>query len=168
MRRGSASAALAALGLVLSGFGDTVAAAQFDIRDCPLDKVTFVDPWTGSTFAVKQVGANQEWLCPDRENPPSALCSGPFGDLVLEGEYRHTTLSDPVMMSAVWTVVKAVPCCGWSVEEGRSKASGAERFRWMAGADVPTLRDMKFLSIEAGDFGDGFGNPLFAAACSGP
>ncbi|MGE0502231.1 MAG: hypothetical protein AB7I79_14385 [Rhizobiaceae bacterium] len=156
--------AIAAVGF-LAGVCQS-AAATIDIRDCPLDTTVFVDPWAGASFTVERVGTLYNWLCPDGFEPPDAMCSGPYGDLVLEGSYRESNDGEPKAMTAIWSVIKGVPCCGWNVEDGRSAVTGNADFRWLAPADVPTLREMPFLSIEALSYqGSDFGNPVNAASC---
>ena len=77
-----AAALLAALACSTGAAG----AGVIDIRDCPLDTLVFVDPWAGGSFTVKRVGTNYSWLCQEGFQPPDAMCQGPYGDLVLEGE----------------------------------------------------------------------------------
>lgn len=139
-------------------------AATIDIRSCPLDTVVFVDPWAGGEFAVKRVGTDYLWQCPDGVEPPDVNCMGPYGDLVLEGEYRKYSGSQPETMSAIWSVIKGVPCCGWSVVKGTATPNGHGNFRWLTPAETPKLREMQWLSIEPENT-LGFGNPIFAAAC---
>lgn len=141
------------------------AATVIDIRDCPLDTVVFVDPWAGGEFAVRRVGTDYLWQCPDGAEPPDVNCMGPYGDLVLEGMYRQYESSEPELMSAVWSVIKGVPCCGWSVQPGEVSAVGNDNFKWLTPADVPKLRDMQWLSIESNE-GMAFGNPVYAASCT--
>lgn len=153
-------ALLVAAGLVIA----TVAPAStvIDIRDCRLDTVVFVDPWADGEFAVNRVGTDYTWQCPDGVTPPDVNCMGPYGDLVLEGMYRQYQSSEPELMSAVWTVIKGVPCCGWSVQSG--EVIGRESFKWLSASDVPTLRHMRWLSIESGEQ-LAFDNPVYAASC---
>lgn len=141
-----------------------VEAETIDVRDCPLDTVVFADPWAGGSFAVKRVGTNYNWLCEEGFEPPDEMCQGPFGDLVLEGEYRSDANAAPEQKTAIYTVIKGVPCCDWSVEDGRSPLTGNEGFKWLGAAEAPKLRDQPFLSIES-EYAEDFGNPYFAAAC---
>lgn len=151
---------------VLAMLGATAAHAQtIDIRDCPLDTVVFVDPWAGGSFVVQKVGTDYSWLCEDGFEPPDAMCSGPFGYLVLEGQYRRDERAEPEQMTAVYTVIKGVPCCDWNVEPGRSSVTGNEDFKWLGASEAPLLREMPFLSIET-QYGTDFGNPYYAASCT--
>jgi len=141
-----------------------VPAAAIDIRDCRLDTVVFVDPWAGGEFAVTRGGTDYIWQCPEGVQPPDVNCMGPYGDLVLEGMYRQYPSSKAELMSAIWSVIKGVPCCGWSVEEGEASTSGRENFKWLPPAEAPALREMQWLSIESSE-GLAFQNPVYAAAC---
>ncbi len=142
-----------------------VSAATIDIRDCPIDTLVFVDPWANGEFAVRRVGTDQTWQCPDGVQPPDVNCMGPYGELVLEGMYRQYRDSKPELTSAIWTVVKGVPCCGWSVQEGEVSAIGRDNFKWLAPGEAPTLRDMPWLSIDSDEM-LAFNNPVFATFCT--
>lgn len=157
-----AAAALFALAMSLPA--PAVHAQTIDIRDCPLDTVVFAEPWSGASFAVKRVGNNHTWICEEGFEPPSELCSGPFGDLVLEGEYRRSEHSEMEQMTAIWSVIKGSPCCSWNVEPGTSAVTRGPDFKWLRPGEAPLLRDMPFLSIWS-DYGRDFGNPVHAAAC---
>jgi hypothetical protein len=143
-------------------------AASFDIRDCRLDLVTFVEPWAGASFAVKRVGTRHTWLCPEGKTAEGGGCDGPFGDLVLEGVFTPSNGTPPRTMTATRTVLKALPCCSWSVEEGPSSLVGKAGFKWLERVDVPALRTLSSLSIEAGDYGSDFGVAVHAAICDLP
>ncbi len=154
-----------AAGLTALCVASCASAATIDIRDCPLDTLVFVDPWVaGSEFTVTRVGANREWQCEAGVTPPDDSCRGPYGDLVLEGMFKQYGSSKPEAMSAVWSVIDGVPCCGWNVEKGTASASTADGFTWFGKADAPLLKDMPWLTIES-DYGEDFGNPLVAATC---
>lgn len=157
-------AAIALLAALAAGLG-SAAAQPIDVRDCPLDTVVFVDPWAGASFTVKKVGTDYNFICQDGFEPPDEMCSGPFGYLVLEGEHRPDRNAAPEVKTAVYSVIKAAPCCDWSVETGRTVILENENFKWLAEAEVPRLRDLPFLSIES-QYGEDFGNPYFAAACT--
>lgn len=152
--------ALAALCVVLP-----TSAATIDIRDCPLNTLVFVDPWvSGSSFTVIRVGTNRSLLCEDGIEPSADVCQGPYGDMVLEGMFKQYESSESETMSAVWSVIDGVPCCGWNVEKGSAAASAADGFTWFDPQDTPLLKDMPWLTIES-DYGEDFGNPLVAATC---
>ena len=139
-------------------------AATIDIRDCPLDTVVFVDPWAGGEFTVKRVGTDYLWQCPEGVEPPDVNCMGPYGDLVLEGMHRKDSYAEPELMSAIWSVIKGVPCCGWTAEPGTVVRNGHGNFKWLTPAEVPKLGAMEWLSIDPGDLAV-FGNPVYAVAC---
>lgn len=153
--------------LLIGAVASPAHSATIDIRDCRLDTVIFVDPWADGTFAVKRVGNNHVYACPDGVKPPNIDCDGPYGDLVLEGEYRRYESSEPETISAIWSVAKALPCCGWSIESGVTSLDGKGQFMWLPAKDVPKLRDMPFLSIDP-EGGSDLGNPVIAAACTTP
>lgn len=136
---------------------------RLDIRDCPLDTVVFVDPWAGGMFSVARVGTEYRWLCDEGKVMPDPSCVGPYGNLVLEGTYRKYQNEPTEPMTATYTIENAVPCCGWSVEEGAANDSRSG-FTWLGPTGMPKLRDMQWLSIEAPD--GTFMNPLYAAACT--
>lgn len=160
MIKASARAALLALA-TLSGAN----AAGIDIRDCPLDTVVFVDPWAGESFVVGRVATNWRWQCEGDATPPHVDCAGPYGDLVLEGMHHSWNNAEPEPATATWTVIpRTLPCCGWRVEAGPAAEAG-ENFKWLAGDEVPQLREMQWLSIEGG-YDSAFSNPLYAAACT--
>lgn len=138
-------------------------AKTIDIRDCSLEGLTFVDPWAGGSFTVRKVGTAYAYNCPEGVVVPNDECRGPYGDLVLEGDYRENSNDGPVTKSAIWSVIPAVPCCGWNVLQGAYLPS-EKGFAWLTGSAVPKLADMSFLSIES-ESGEDFGNPLMAASC---
>jgi hypothetical protein len=146
----------------------SASAASLDIRDCPLDTLVFVDPWANSTFEVDRVGRSETWSCPDGVKPPDMTCRGPFGDTVLQGTYAEYGGAEQVPMTAVYSVIAAVPCCGWNVAEGRT-GDQVENFRWLDATEMPVLRSVPWLSIDSDpmtEHGSDFGNPLYAAACT--
>ena len=140
-------------------------AASVDLRDCPLDTVLFLDPWAGGSFAVKRVGTDYFWNCPEGASMPDPSCEGPYGDLVLEGSYRENRYSAERPMTAVWSVIKAVPCCGWSLTDGSYRFTQRPDFKWLSDGDVPTLGTMNWLTIDVDSFKT-IGNPLHAVACT--
>jgi hypothetical protein len=136
-----------------------------DLRDCPLDTVVFIDPWAGQIFKVKRVGTDYSYICEDGFKPPSEMCRGPFGDLVLEGERSYSEDSPGETMYATWSVIAGVPCCDWYVHKPEEmKFVGG--FKWLEPKDVPLLREQPWLSIDSVNFGSDFGNPLFAVSCT--
>ena len=140
------------------------AGQQIDLRDCPLDTTVFVDPWAGQMFKVKRVGTAYTYMCPDGFEPPSAMCRGPFGDLVLEGERSDSEDSPSETMYATYSIIAGVPCCDWFVTRPEEMKFAGD-FKWLEPKDVPLLKEQPWLSIDAINFGSDFGNPLYAVAC---
>lgn len=138
---------------------------SIDIRDCPLDTIVFADPWAGQTFKVTRVGTAYSYMCADGFQPPSEMCRGPLGDLVLEGELSDSAEAKSETMFATYTVIAGVPCCDWSVSKPE-EMKFADGFKWLEPKDVPLLREQPWLSIEAVNYGSDFGNPLYAASCT--
>jgi hypothetical protein len=150
-----------------------------DLRGCPLDTVTFIDPWAGGEFRVEAVGTNYVYLCgPELREEPSARedCIGPYGELVLKGSLTKYEGEAPRPLFAVWTVSKSLPCCGWYVS-GRDEArflASLTNFRWLAEDEVPKLGELPFASIDSqspvsnDDFAAIFGNPKMAMMCELP
>ena len=109
------SAALVVGTIPSAGFGA-------DIRDCRLDALTFFNfdenSYVVEQFKVEKVGETWSYWCDASEgisvktdNPiENAYCRGPFGDLLLEGNFDGT----PNKMTVIWSVIPALPCCGWS------------------------------------------------------
>ena len=70
--------------------------SAFDMRDCPLDRLTFIDSWAKGQFEVVRSGSRPYFICGDaRERvdgtPPNADdCVGPFGLTVLDGVLKPT------------------------------------------------------------------------------
>lgn len=123
-----------------------------DLRDCPLDRLTFVDPVAGGTFVVTRAGADYRFLCGQdmvARMLPGADCRGPFGALVLAGTVREPDDTGPRSVFAVWTVEPAAPCCGWSVLDEADGAAivGRPEFGWFAPDAVPALGAMGFADI---------------------
>lgn len=92
-------------------------ATAFDMRDCPLDRVTFLEPWSGTAFTVKTVAQDRFWICgamrvPDAEG--RGECSGPFGNIALGGTVGPASGEGRMVpVTFVWQVIKGAPCCGW-------------------------------------------------------
>lgn len=150
--------------LLMASMADA-AGQRIDLRDCPLDTVVFVDPWAGGTFKVKRVGTDYSYLCEDETKPPDDTCRGPYGDLVLEGEYSDSEDAPGQTLYARYNVIPAVPCCDWNVHKPEEMQFGVG-FKWLAGKDVPLLKQQPWLSIDSVNFGSDFGNPLYAVSCT--
>jgi hypothetical protein len=130
-------------------------AGGFDMRSCPLDRLVFIDRWSGSTFWVETVYEDVFYACgkgePVRDPPDPSECNGP---------YRHTILSGAlggekpqIEMSFVWHVMPASPFAGWSSympsdKELKELISDAER---LDQSEMPTLGDYRFASIFFGE-----------------
>ncbi|MEC9368195.1 MAG: hypothetical protein VX871_05820 [Pseudomonadota bacterium] len=173
-------ATLAAV-VVAFPFAAASAPISIDMRKCPLDTVSFIDPWGGAEFEVQKVATDHYWLCPSGEqftdpkgsNPE---CVGPYGDLLLKGQFRANgegTEAKPVTL--IYSVIKAVPCCAWNLtEQGEaSLALGKPQFRWRMEKDMPLLGDYPFATIEPEDhsgpeIGQVINNPLIALKCRLP
>jgi hypothetical protein len=145
-----------------------------DMRNCPLNTLTFVDPWADGEFQVTRVGRNYQYLCAGglTSSPPSGeRCLGPYGDLIFEGELRNSGGSAPETVFAVFHTYKAVPCCGWSVLDKASglAATRREGFQWLEEEQMPTLRTVGFAGIGFDEYyNEGrsiFGNPKYATRC---
>ncbi len=39
--------------------------ATFDMRDCALNNIIFIDPWAGDQFVTQHVGTSYYYLCGD-------------------------------------------------------------------------------------------------------
>lgn len=138
-----------------------------DIRECPLDTIVFVDPGAGGSFTVKRVGTDYVYLCESGvlEKPVSSEeCTGPYGNLVLEGDLTKYKDSKPKSILAIWYVQKAVPCCGWTILE--NNPSNTADVKWLASAEVPLLGNVPFAGIEPSESDTAsFGNPKYAMIC---
>lgn len=150
-----------------------------DLRGCPLNTVTFIDPGAGGEFKVERVGTDYIYLCSSgpREQPVQGEeCMGPYCELVLKGMNRKYGGDDAHPLFAVWTVSKAAPCCGWYVTYGDDIRVLGElkNFRWLGEEEIPKLRDLPFASIDSDelisndDFDAIFGNPKVAMMCELP
>lgn len=151
------------------------------MRKCPLDTVSFIDPWAGTEFEVKKVATDHFWLCPSGQKAEiteadKAECTGPYGDLILRGELRHNGEgTQGRSVSLVYSVIKAVPCCAWnlSVKDDAALAGGKPDFRWRGPGDMPRLGDYPFAGIEASEasgpeIGNEIVNPLIVMKCRLP
>ena len=152
-----------------------------DMRECPLDTITFVDPWANGTFVVTRVGADYYYNCSSGiKLSPSDTddCKGPLGDLILEGEYRSGDDSERQTVFAIYTTIDGSPCCRWSAVSGTEAGvvSGRINFKWFSAKNMPALRHERFASIDlepaseadAEDTKQVFFNPLIALKCRIP
>ena len=153
-----------AVAVAFTSLTSLVAAAEIDLRQCPLDTVVFADPWAGATFAVSRVGIDRDYICEEGATPPSDLCRGPVGDLVLEGVLAGDVNDAGASKYAIYTVVLGAPCCDWNVTDPADTVF-TDNFRWLTPEEVPPLGDQPFLSVDS-DYGEDFGNPFMAVACT--
>ena len=127
--------------------------SAFDMRDCPLDRLTFIDSWAKGQFEVVRSGSRPYFICGDaRERvdgtPPNADdCIGPFGLTVLDG-----VLKDASGKQGAWAIFYAdyqtAPCCGWvfeSVEGNKNLPAGVI---WHGPGTSPTLGSFAFDTID--------------------
>jgi hypothetical protein len=152
--------------------GAAQAGQVVDIGACPLDTLTFVDPVAGGIFVVDRVGADRHYLCAGSmvAEPAGGECSGPFGDLVLEGKVREPDDAAPRTVFAIWSVEPAAPCCGWRVlnETSAPAVTGQPGFHWLDHAAVPTLATTGFAAITFDDLhreGSAMFSPKSAMRC---
>lgn len=153
-----------AVGAALLASISHAADKQIDIRDCPLDTMVFLDPWAEQVFKVKRVGTDYSFSCEDETKPPDDSCRGPYGDLVLEGEWSDWKGPPGETMYATYRVIDGVPCCDWHVTKQQETKFGPG-FKWLEPKDVPLLKTQPFLSIESG-YDTDFGNPLYVVSCT--
>ena len=168
-----ASLALASF-LFLAGMTYPAFAASniITLEACPLDTLTFVDPWAGGTFAVDKVGRHYSYLCGDEVSAvkkDGQACRGPYGELVLRGKLRKSGEEPEETVFAVWNTIVGSPCCWWDIFDKEKDAIGAS-FAWFSAGEVPTLGSMPFLSIEPNHLSNDraekiFGNPKTALKC---
>tara|TARA_R110002167_G_scaffold82073_10_gene224187 strand:- start:317 stop:895 length:579 start_codon:yes stop_codon:yes gene_type:complete len=158
-----------AVALILATFSWSSAALErtIDIRDCPLDTTTFVDPWSKGTFSVSRVGTRYEYNCngvSTKEEIRGEICHGPFGDLILVGELKKYGDSGTETAAAVWSVIWGSPCCHWHNEQ--ISAISFEGVTWLSRDETPTIGELPFASIESSeDDTIEFGNEKLAATC---
>lgn len=154
---------------------ETAQGRIFDMRQCPLDTITFVDPWAGGDFAVTEVGTNYSYLCRSGWQPHAPAgeeCSGPYGELILKGTLRQYAGSESQTAFAVWNVIKGAPCCWWEAfpADAEQSLSSGENFEWLEKGNMPTLGEFGFASIDGDStsneaFSSLFGNPMMAMLC---
>ncbi|MEO6394919.1 MAG: hypothetical protein ABIO40_03315 [Devosia sp.] len=143
-----------ALTLSLVACGWSVNAATMDLRECPLDRLTFIDPWAGGSFKVERVGGDYSYLCGVSGLVDEAVdgerCKQ-LGSTVLDGTLQEHAAHPATTFHiwVIWEVVDGSPCCNWSVawpEPARQVSH-----EWLTGRDVPLLGDMPFATIERSD-----------------
>lgn len=133
----------------------SISLAQYDLRDCPVGLLVFVDPWAGDEFQVKRVATNYTYRCDNAGfvNSPvdGDICSR-YGSLILFGT---VTNSRPYQqknedMIAVWNVMPAAPCCGWDwLSPDTSEAKQYLRgIKWQDVRKTELLGKLPFASIE--------------------
>ena len=126
-------------------------ASAFDMRDCKLDAITFVDPWSNATFKPDRVGVDVYYSCGSTEelveNPDNPeTCRGPYGDLFLQGTFNENGRTSQLL--AVYSYHKnTAPCCGWSVFASGENTTLENRVTWLASGSAPRLGDWPFGSI---------------------
>lgn len=174
LRHSMLAGAMAMLLTAVCG-NDPARSMDITLEVCPLDTLTFVDPWSGGEFRVEKAGRNYRYLCPDgmKATPGNRQdCSGPFGALVLQGQLTRYRDEQSKTAFAVWNTIKGAPCCWWNVFTGRGDVEALKdaNFKWYGPGDVPRLRDMPFLAIETDAqsnerAGEIFGNSKTALRC---
>jgi hypothetical protein len=125
-------------------------AAGFDMQSCPMDKLTFVDPWTRTEFPVARVGTDFYYACGDdneisHDDADATNCRGPYGDIMLEGSVLKGEQEKRLV--AVYSIhLNTAPCCGWAVyDAGRPDLE--KRVAWLEKGNSPSLREWPFASI---------------------
>ena len=144
-------------------------ATAFDLRDCPVDRVTFLDYWAGTTFEVsEQLSGLQNHCLRD-------------GEMVIEaedgidcrrlGEVSLAGVMDGQEVVATYTVEWGAPCCGWRVQRAEDFRATLPATALPRPATVPTLGEAEIYPvIEQGLFSDAPGditpmNPLVPVLC---
>jgi hypothetical protein len=126
-------------------------ASAFDMRECRLDAVTFVDPWSNTTFKSDRVGLDIYYSCGSIEesvkNPDSIEnCRGPYGDVFLQGTFYENGRASQFL--AVYSYHKGTaPCCGWSVFASGENTEWESRATWLPSGSAPRLGEWPFASI---------------------
>lgn len=127
-------------------------AAAYDMRSCPLDALTFVNPWSEAEFQPNRVGVKLYYACGPEEKivtspTDTADCTGPFGELMLEGIFADN--GQETRLLAMYTVYKGTsPCCGWSVFAPGEEPEIEARAVWLDQGAAPRLGEWPFASIE--------------------
>lgn len=171
------SALILSLPIAVTLAGPAVAA---DMRDCPMDALTFIDPWFEERFEVNAVGADERLMCDGEFIPAAAAanpdsCDGPFGYTFLFGHFSSAapfaadTPDDPKAALAVWSVLPAAPCCDWEL----FPVNAFPADHWQGAVlstpgNAPTLRSIGTATIESayGQLADIA--PLVALDCAVP
>jgi hypothetical protein len=128
-----------------------------DLRNCPLDTITYKARWGPTTFSVKRVATYWTYLCGKSgvvDAPISGeQCSGPYGTTTLLGEFRdHFDRVKPLI--AEYEAIKGVPCCRWMTRS--AKASEILGTAWLQPGAAPLLGDhLRFLTIDNSNQGGG-------------
>lgn len=126
-------------------------AAAYDMRDCPLDALTFVDPWSHSYFRPELVGVNLYFFCDGdrrivRSQTNPGGCSGPYGDVMPKGFFVDAGNTSSLL--AVYSYYRgASPCCGWSVFSAGEKPDIEGMTDWLPSGAAPRLSEWPFASI---------------------
>lgn len=114
----------------------------FDMRECQVDALTFVNSWSSETFEVERVGTSFYYLCGEaqaitRDPADPSLCRGPYGSLLLDGQHnsgkRYTAIYELHSSGA--------PCCGWSIFPEDAHREMPEKVTWLKPRTAPRLRD---------------------------
>lgn len=82
---------------------------------------------------------------------------------MLDGQYfdsEDDQTGEP--RAATYSIIKGAPCCDWKVDAPEPTGDGVT---WLDAADMPLLGDQSWLSIDS-SYGEDFGNPVFAVACT--
>lgn len=161
----SAKKVIAAL-LLTSLSSTTVLAETFNMANCRVSAVTFVDPWAKTTFEVEKVGTNYYYDCHDGKLVDEQKADGScrqFGNLVLQGKEREQDSDVGQDMLAIYYVEPAAPCCGWQVlKPGSNDAKEAlAEVTWLKPEEAPALHENGFASIDPKDGS----NPKVAMRC---
>lgn len=121
------------------------AAVAFDMRECGIDALTFVHPWSKGEFHSLRVGLDVYYLCgpeaaqTDVPSDPS-VCRGPYGNLVLEGRLEENGSAEE--FTAIYSFLEsASPCCGWSVYGVAEAPEISFDTIWLAKGTAPLLRE---------------------------
>lgn len=145
---------LTALAFAICVAAPSAFAGGYDMRNCALDNLTFIDPGSGGSFEVQRVGASYVYQCGDEfvDEPIAGELCRRLGETVLGGvldAYGAIDSSPPEKAYAVFYVDAANPCCGWRLESERTLDKG--QYVWLHGEDVPTLQSLGVASIDAKD-----------------
>lgn len=113
-----ASLAVAALSCAVAG----QAIAQ-DLRDCPGDRLSFIDSVDGTRFVVDLVGSVALTACGGSSVLVDASVAQTRSDCdrvqsytIFEGRFQQADGRHISDVWAVWNVIPAAPCCFWSFE----------------------------------------------------